>query len=219
MKKYFLSYDCANKSLGIIFFSFNFSYKDEIKTIIQSDISKIEKLVKIHQILKHTIDIFYLDVIDICPNMKITELDIIQRSNLFKIALNKINVVVKNVIDNEHVNHINVYIERQPVFNIKSMVISSQLIYEYANNDRFKIKLMYPMLKNQIYLHEDLKHSSFISNTNNGYKANKNHTKANFLHFIEKFKLKNKISHIKNKNLDDIADAFMQVLTDIRHLI
>lgn len=219
MRQSFLSFDCASKSLGVAFFSFNLSYKDDIKLILQSDLNKINKLIKIHNILKSVIDIYYLDVIDICPNVKINDIDIIERSSLFKIAINKINKIVNETILKKEIELIHVYIERQPTFNIKSTTIFSQLIYEYAANSMFKIKLMYPMLKNKIYFNEKLKHSEFISNSNNAYKANKNHTKSNFLYFINKFNLTHHIAHIKAKNLDDIADAFLQVLTDIKHLI
>lgn len=219
MRSHFLSFDCANKSLAVMFFSFNLGYKDEIRDVLNSGVPKIKKLVNIHQILRNVVEIFYLDVIDICPNVKINDLNIIERSHLFKSALCKVNELVQNIKVEHNIDLINVYIERQPTFNIKSTTIFSQLIYEYANDDLFNIKIMYPMLKNQIFLSDDLRHSVFISNSNNGYRANKNHSKANFLYFIEKFNLKNRITHIKKKNLDDIADAFLQVLTDIKYLI
>lgn len=220
MKLYFLSYDCANKSLAVILFSYDMHYKKEVTAMMQSNnCTMLTKIMNINKILNNVIEIFYADVIDICPGIKIKNLNIIQKSNLFKNAIVDINKHLELLIEQRNLNRVHVYIERQPTFNVKSSIVYHQLIYEYSNNKIYKIKVMYPMLKNKVTLRPDLAHSSFISYSNNAYRANKNHTKANFLYFIETFGLQNQIKHIKKKNIDDIADAFLQVLVDIKSFV
>ena len=45
------------------------------------------------------------------------------------------------------------------------------------------------------------------------YTANKNHTKANFLYWLKLNKLENLIkdNNIAKKNIDDVADSFVQI--------
>lgn len=219
MKLFFLSFDCATKSLAVILFSYDFSYKDEINKIMSlTDLYLLQKINIVNKILNNVIDIYYLDVIDVCPGLNVNQLDIIQRSNLFKTTIQKINIEVELVKQKYNPDIIHVYIERQPIFNIKSSIVYHQLIYEYSDDSKYKIKVMYPMLKNKVTLHNSLSHGEFISKSNNAYRSNKNHAKANFLYYIETFGLQDKIKHIKKKNLDDIADAFLQVIVDIKHL-
>jgi hypothetical protein len=219
MKLFFLSYDCAIKSLAVVLFSYDTRFKNKISEVMQSVCGDtIEKIIKVNEILDNVIEFFYMDVIDVCPGFNVMQLDILEKSNLFKQVISKINLHVNNLVKSHNPEIIYIYIERQPIFNVKSCVVYHQLIYEYTNNSLYKIKIMYPGLKNKVYFHSDLTHGNFISNSNNGYKANKDHTKANFLYFIKKFNLQDKIKHIKKKNLDDIGDAFMQVIYDIKQL-
>lgn len=212
-KIYLLSFDCANKSLAVSFFSYNLNYKSDIQIINNNNNSNINKFININKILNNIIHIFYLNVIDLFPDFKVKELDILQRSNSLKFHINKIN----SFISNFNFNKIIVCIEYQPSFNDKSRVIFNQLIYEYSNNKLFDIQIIHPTLKNTIYFHKQLKHGNFIAKYNNQYTANKNHTKQNFLYFIKLFHLSDLIKHIKKKNIDDIADSFIQAIAYIQY--
>ena len=72
--------------------------------------------------------------------------------------------------------------------------------------------------KNKIYFNNELKHSTFIQKYSNNYLANKNHTKSNFLYFLKTFKLEYVIDKIKAKNIDDLADSFMQIFAFIKFI-
>ena len=72
--------------------------------------------------------------------------------------------------------------------------------------------------KNKIYFNKELQHSRFIQKYNNNYIANKNHTKQNFLYLLNKYNLEYIIKKIKKKNLDDLADSFMQIIAYIYYI-
>lgn len=108
-----------------------------------------------------------------------------------------------------------VLIEYQMNANQKSNAIYNMIIYHYC---KYEIVIMKPALKNQITLRDDLPLARFLGLASNNYQANKNHSKFNFLYFIHLFEHKDKIAHIKNKNLDDIADTFMQMCAYLKKI-
>jgi hypothetical protein len=60
---------------------------------------------------------------------------------------------------------------------------------------------------------ETLAHGTFTEKYASKYTANKNHCKANFLYWLKLYSLDGllKENGIEKKNVDDIADAFMQM--------
>ncbi len=103
-----------------------------------------------------------------------------------------------------------VLIEYQMNANHMSNAIFNMIVYHYAT--RAPIHTVYPAQKNTICLHPKLTLAHFLGTASTNYAANKNHCKFNFLYFIVLFEHGDKIKHIKQKNLDDIADTFMQCL-------
>ena len=73
------------------------------------------------------------------------------------------------------------------------------------------------MYKNKIYFSEDLHYSNFIKRYKNNYTANKQHTKHNFLYFLKTYNLMHIVDKVKKKNLDDLADSFMQIISFIKY--
>ena len=71
------------------------------------------------------------------------------------------------------------------------------------------INLVGPSLKNKVYI-DNLQHCYFMEKYTTKYSANKTHTKANFLKWLELNGVEMS-KDIKKKNYDDIADAFMQI--------
>ena len=217
-KTYILSIDPANKSLAISFFSYNNNYNNDIKEELKKKELNYLKLINIDKILNNIIDIKYMDVIDLFPDIKVIDINILDRTNLFKLNILNINKMIFKYIEEFNINEIIVCIEYQPVFNNKSNVVFNQLIYEYSCNKIFNIQIMYPVLKNKIYFHPLLKHKEFISKYNNLYIANKMHTRENFLYFIKIFNLEKDIKHIQKKNLDDISDTFLQSIAYLKFI-
>ena len=124
------------------------------------------------------------------------------------------NILFLNLIK-LNINQILLLIELQPSFNDKSRTTFNQIVYEFSSNEMFKIKIINPMYKNLISFTKELQHYNFIKKYSNNYLANKNHTKENFLFFINTFNMKYLIQNIKKKNYDDIADSFMQIIAYI----
>lgn len=127
----------------------------------------------------------------------------IERARLLKTCLSSINIAPHLVL-----------VEYQMSANDKSRCISQQILYHYV--DICEVVLVGPSLKNKICLSTDdrLAHSTFMEKYSSKYTANKNHTKANFLHWLKLNNCSHMIADnkIKKKNIDDIADAFMQIL-------
>jgi len=215
---YLLSYDCAHKSLGVSFFSYNNNYKTNIKDELKRDILPKPKLININNILNNVISLKYLDVIDVCPGENVKTIDKIRLTNLFKKEIIKINNIISKFIIEYNIKKIILCIEYQPTYNYLSVSIFHQLKYEYSNNDLYEISIMYPHVKNTIFFHPLLKHNNCIATSNSGYLANKKHTKLNMLYFINNFNLQNKIIHIKKKNLDDLADSIFQAIAYIKYI-
>jgi hypothetical protein len=158
----------------------------------------------------------------------------VERSIALKKCMNGIDAEIL-LLDQTYRHIDKVLIEYQMSANDKSRCVSQQLIYHYSdytgiNSDckgitkkdlknkeggkrETSIHLVGPSLKNKIHFSPDLTHSVFTDKYMSKYTANKNHTKANLLFFLKVYKLEHLIkdNNIKKKNIDDIADAFMQI--------
>lgn len=212
---YYLSIDVANKSLAISFIKYN-KLNNELLNLdkVKGD-NLIDKLINLNNNLNNLINYYICEVIDLLPNKKVKYTNIIERSNALKIYLELLKQKIKNFIVLNNINKIILLIEAQPSFNDKSRAVFNQIIYEFSNDNLYKIKVMNPMYKNFIYFTKDLKHYYFLQKYSNNYLANKNHTKENFKYFLTKFNMMDKIKNIKKKNYDDIADSFMQIFAYI----
>lgn len=196
---YYLSFDCANKSLAVGLYEIN---KDKIAGTEGGNIMGG---------LENNIKVLYLDVIDLIPNQKIKDTNLIGRTLSLKNNLLILNSKIEPLITTVD-EPIQVMIEYQMHVNDKSRTIFNQLIYEYSEIPKYKITIVKPIIKNTIHLSDDLQYGDFIAKYSSNYRCNKVHSKANFLYFINEFKLQSMIKHIKKSNLDDIADTFMQVV-------
>jgi len=214
---YYLSFDVANKSLAISLIRFNKNYKNDIQNI-KNNKETIEYIKQVNVILSNTIEYIYYSVEDLIPNKKIKESTIFERSSSLKEKLRNI----KHIINNLNANKIIVLIEYQMSSNYNANAIYNQIIYEFTNcidcllEPIYDIHIMHPSYKNKIYFHNDLIHSNFLQKYNNNYIANKNHTKANFIYYLNVFNLTHVLDNIKKKNIDDLADSFIQIFGYIK---
>jgi hypothetical protein len=215
---YYLSFDIANKSLAISLIKFDKEYKQILnKTKIKSDNyeNTLMNMTKLNKELNHIFDYYIYEVVDLIPQQKVRETTLIDRSKKLKEYLNNLNIQIIDIKNKNNIENITVLVEYQPSFNEKSRTIYNQIIYEYSNIPNYKLYIMNPLYKNKLYFSSNLKHSYFIQKYNNNYIANKNHTKVNFLYFLDQYKLNHIIKKIKKKNIDDLADSFMQILAYI----
>lgn len=213
---YYLSIDCANKSLAIGLYNLSLDvWKLNLLQILTDSVdSNIDKLTKANTYLDSVVEFDFLKVIDLIPNKKVKETSLIERTLQLYKYISEIQIYIDNMKLNEIVN---VYIEYQMNANDKSRAVYNQLIYAFADDTKYSVKVVVPTLKNKIYFCEELKHCRVLQNYSRLYTANKIHCKKNFLYFISLFNKSNSIKGIKKSNIDDVADTFMQMIGQIKY--
>lgn len=141
-------------------------------------------------------------VLDILPGRKVKEVNPVERLKLLKRALDDF-AADEAALDKT-------LIEDQPgAFNFKSATVRDHLMMYHGDTD---LHLVNPHHKNKVYFRDDLTHDHFVATCRDKYTANKAHTRANFLYFMETFGHSAMLAGIKKENFDDIADAFMQAV-------
>lgn len=229
-----ISFDTATKSLAISIIKYNTNFSDDLTLLynnykanqelnIKHLSGSIEAVDNYNKLLQDTIklvderiQIKYLDVIDLIPDQKVSDTDVIYRTEkLYNFMNHRFDKILKDhVTDNESMIFL---LEYQMGPNVKSNAISTQLIYHLAKyisySNYVDIKLVGPSLKNKVYIGGDEnKHSEFIEKYKTNYAANKNHTKHNFLKLIAGLNKQEMIKDINKKNIDDIADSVFMSL-------
>ena len=184
----YLSFDCANRSLAVCYITLNTA-----------------------DIKHNTGKIHILKVIDLTKGAKI---DTVGRAILLKKCLCALDTEILDMKSPYNTPN-TILIEYQMSVNDKSRCVSNQILYHYSCINNASVHLVGPTLKNKICFSEDdsLSHGVFMEKYASKYTANKNHTKANFLYWLTKRNLNSiiKENKIKKKNIDDVADAFIQI--------
>lgn len=219
---YYLSFDVANKSLATSFLYYNHNYKNLFNNInSNANIKDIyNNMIKTNNNLNNIIDYLYFNVVDLIPGKKVKDTDIIERSISLKKYIYELKLFINKSISEKNINKIYIIIEYQLSSNYNANAVYNQIIYEFSqyNSDLYEIIIMNPSYKNKIYFNDNLKHSYFIQKYSNNYLANKQHTKQNFLYFLKIYNLDYVLNNIKAKNIDDLADSFMQIFAFIKYL-
>jgi hypothetical protein len=194
-----LSFDCAIRSLAVCFISV-----DPIHEITKTP---EEKSVD-RKVYDENVKIHILKVFDLTKGEKINT---VLRTSLLKECLISIDILIKEL----KIKPDQVLVEYQMSANDKSRCVSNGILYHYSCIKNLNIELVGPSLKNKICfsLDETLTHGSFMEKYASKYTANKNHSKANFIYWLKLYGLTSIIQEnkIEKKNIDDIADAFMQI--------
>jgi hypothetical protein len=194
----------------------------------------IKYLDMVYVVISTVLEPLVFDVVDIIPGKKVKETTVVERSDRLSGYLNMMNSVIdtyynseKNIYDYAK-TPIHVLVEYQMGPNDKSRNVGSQILYHYSTMDmgflsanfttiytpevKYKVVIVGPSLKNKICLVFGGSLSDFIPLYAKNYDANKAHSKFNFLGWLEKQGRSALIKNIKNKNLDDIADACTQAI-------
>jgi len=180
----YLSIDVATRSLAIGIYKIN---RVDLNT---------------EEVIDHIIEPIYMDVFDLADGKAAKLMTIDDKARALKIVLSG--------IDTHLIEPYITLIEYQMNANHQSNAVYNMLIYHYASKS--PVHTIKPSLKNTLYCHQQLKLSDFLASSSSNYLANKNHCKWNFVYFIILLGHRDKIKHIAQKNLDDIADTFMQCL-------
>ena len=231
-----ISIDIANKSLAVSIINYNLQINNDVQKVyddfiqykkkfiknnVSIGINAAEELVdtylimldKIVELVSNRMSINHLSVVDIIPGEKVSDTDIIYRTDkLYKYLNNTLDPLITRL--NVSNSELMFLLEYQMNANIKGNAVSNQIIFhmmKYYINDN--IKLIGPSLKNKIIIGGmDAHYSTFVEKYKTLYASNKNHTKYNFLKLIEHLKSEVFIKDIKKKNMDDIADATIMSL-------
>lgn len=201
----YISIDVAVRSLAIGVY--------KLKQIKNIDSMKDENSITMNDNLNSIIQPIFMKVYDINEGSKVKETSIIDKAKSLKVTLHDLDFNIREDIEGEDIK---VLIEYQMNANHGANAIFNMICYHFS--DRYPIEIMKPAMKNKIYLHPTLTLSTFLGSCSSNYQANKQHTKYNMLYFLtitDRLKI---VSDIKNKNLDDIADTFMQCLSYHLHL-
>jgi hypothetical protein len=208
-----LSFDCANRSLAICYMTINENLHEDIQNKLSefdksSDISNQEHVLKMINpcitLIDNHVKIHLLKVFDLTKKKKCASEE---RAVLLKQRLKEIDEMIIH-----HGYPTQVLIEYQMVSNDKSRCVSQQILYHYTDLfNNCPVFIVGPTLKNKIYFAKHLEHSIFMEKYVRNYTANKNHTKANLLHWLKLFKQEHFLKGVAKRNIDDIADAFMQI--------
>jgi hypothetical protein len=201
--------------------------------------SAIKYLDMVYVVISTIMDTLILDVVDIIPGKKIKDTTVTERSNRLSGYLNMMDSIIDPLYNSEKNTHIiNTHIIKTPIQvlveyqmgpNDKSRNVGSQILYHYSTPNieffsanfvsdlytpinKYQVAIVGPSLKNKICLCVGGKLSEFIPLYAKNYDANKAHSKFNFLGWLKKQNMIHLIKNIKNKNIDDIADACNQAI-------
>ena len=231
-----LSFDVAIKSLAVSLIKYNifekseksekldifeksekldiFEKSEKLDIFEKSEISEKLDIFEKSEISEKNMTILHLNLIDLIPNQKVKDTNIIYRTSMLHKHLNILDAVINNFINLQESKFF-VLIEYQMAPNDKTRNVSSQILYHYHDflqkhkiyNDN--IYLVGPSLKNSISITDDGNYSNFIEMYNSNYTANKAHSKYNLKKLFELLKCSDLLIQFNKKNLDDIADAVL----------
>jgi len=226
--KTILSIDCATKSLGYSILLYNDIWNKNIReinekfrkeyNILETNSDKLllisTYIDNINDILENIIILSYVNVIDLIPGKKVNDVSDQEKAISLKRILIDIedkgrNINQKNSKHDETIFDI-ILLEFQEGRNYKSRFIYSCLLYHFSTPDnKTEIFRISPSLKASVYFSENGKYEYFIRKYINNYTSNKNHSKYNFLLWMNKKGLNDMLIKIKKKNIDDAGDSFL----------
>lgn len=215
--RYYLSFDCATKTLAYVLLRINFCYNKNDLNQLRNLLTLIEQnnnnktindkmitmLNKIDTDTKNSIIIISADCVDLFPGRCDKNITTVER---IKTLADYINSTIFPLILDIPKEQIDVFVEFQMSYNTKSKIISIALLSLF---NQYELYIVHPTLKNKMFITEEGKFTNFIKKYKNTYTANKKHALYNFKEY----------ERIFNQNVDicddlkgHIADAFMQVL-------
>jgi hypothetical protein len=156
-------------------------------------------------------------------------LGLIGRANGVKYFLKRLDMYCKDkdiipdivLIEDQTINNISGEVASQVAFHYSHVMVQISSypeihLPEYKCSSDYRIVIMDPRKKNQIAFDPCLCIDMFYKKYIKSYDANKAHTRANFLYFIEAISAEDMLHGVPSKRKKDIADSFMQVIAYIR---
>jgi len=228
-----LGIDVATKSMGIALLKYDVDWEKKIQTVFVENNKKSEtfeeasrKTIKICDevvnILNNTLQILFLDVVDLIPKQKMKGVDVFLVARRLKKYLNDL----EKKIDEQ----CQVLLEYQMGPNDKSRGVCAQLVYHFAGLDsgydsynikekkekkekekhknKYTVEIVGPSLKNKHDLDKEKTLAFFRNKYVKSYDANKKHSIHNLKTWLDTFGKGDMFKKYKAKHRDDVADAF-----------
>jgi hypothetical protein len=210
----FLSFDIASRSLAFTIMKYNVDFLENISKLSLEE-NNIHNFLNILEYINNNIQLRIIDVVDLNQGKRNSEILPLEKTKKLKEVLNTLTIVLNEFSYNSG-EEVRVLLEYQMPANYQANAVFNQIFYHFSE---YAPVIISPCYKNRIYFSKDLEYKNFSSKYAKSYSANKAHTKANFIYFIESFSNISSIKHIKKKNLDDAADSFMQIFAYINYYL
>jgi hypothetical protein len=150
-----------------------------------------------------------LEVTDLIPGKKVKEVNELDRTRALKSYLRRVddNITATRAVDM-------VVVEHQPArvgmaANSNSTYVSMQLMLWYCD---LPLVLIDAKRKNNITCEKVGSYQKIRETAKDNYSARKRHSKLTFEHLVSTFGWEKHLVGISKKNIDDIADAVLQML-------
>lgn len=187
-----LSFDIASKSLAWCVLEHN--------PLWLKDATEASSLEAVDAALDSAWRVLDWGVVDLLPGTALKDVDNLQRSRALRRELLS--------LDKWRTDTGVVLLEYQMSANYNANAVYNQILFHFCG---MEVETLSPTLKNKVKLGAGLGYQDFAGRYSNAYTANKNHTKANMLHYSKVFN-RELPPGIAAKNKDDLADAFMQAV-------
>jgi hypothetical protein len=233
--KYCLSFDCADRTLGVCLIGF-LPLEDISNRIEVVNDETTYKAYHYHNLLNDILHVKECWLFDLLPEGNVRNTDDSVRLSRLKAALCSIKLTIASLgikLDEIHV-------EYQMGQNDLTRLISPAIIYEFCGPDNNikalvgpcvsvetqatvpKVVVIMPSGKNSIHFKPELAYGVFAAKYKTTKTANKHHTAENFKYFLRMqnaLVISKKINYldINHSVINHVADAFMQSVYKIMH--
>lgn len=217
--KLYISFDCAYKSLAYsVLYLRRFTAREILDMTRLIDKSSPDAFIRdfgaLLDMLNESIRIVAIVTADVLDGQKVEDLSEMSRTfALFNFLQSRqFPIIDANTA---------VRIEYQPPrliggqTNAMSTYVSKQIAHHFIMLGSRDMKFVSPKLKQRVCLGAGLDIETFLARHKDKYRANKEHSKANFLRLLEILGLSVGQFSISHDMLDDAADSLLQIFADL----
>jgi len=218
-----LSFDCANKSLGVCVLTIDdvAKFKAEHLEICGRMAERVDEAAAALALMhRQRVCVEHLDVYDTIPGKKLKQTTAMDRARGVRGVLEHLD----SVCERKSIDH--VLVEYQMNANCQSGSVLDCILCWYSGAGEFAsaktgavecgdecgpaVHVVNPKQKRKIFMRDELRHDNFVKQYASNYAVNKAHSRANMETYGRIFP--GILDGIKKKNFDDVGDALMQVL-------
>ncbi len=196
---WYLSFDCATKSLAI---SFVYYDRQAMLANMRGYEAGDVDLQEYMRISRESFRYVFGRVVDLFPGRPNASVTTIERIRAVRSLLDTVMLEV-----HQYATRVNVICEYQMAVNHKSRTVEVAILSMLAGHELHTVT---PSLKNKLSFGK-FTHADFLDAYPDRYKANKKHAEYNFIYLLQAMGITTELSYTK-KNRSDLADSFMQII-------